>query len=260
LGTLLFYLTKDVNKKNTNRINILFNKLASKAIYTSDGVRFVNLGLKRFTNMDIDLSLAHGLSGFLLLVLKAWPVLENKEEAKKIVREGIRFISARKLPIRFPEDDFSLYATAFKEGDKEMKRFNRLAWCYGDLNFVLLLHRAANVLNCYEYSELAMQIGANTVLRKDEKSTMVNDSHFCHGSSGLFVMYQTLFRETGLSMYEDAMNYWYDQTVMFTALDLEKNKYTNGSISLLEGWTGVALSLISKFDTERSCWQEIFLL
>jgi hypothetical protein len=73
-------------------------------------------------------------------------------------------------------------------------------------------------------------------------------------------MYQTLFRETGLSMYEDAMNYWYDQTVMFTALDLEKNKYTNGSISLLEGWTGVALSLISKFDTERSCWQEIFLL
>jgi hypothetical protein len=56
------------------------------------------------------------------------------------------------------------------------------------------------------------------------------------------------------------MNYWYDQTVMFTALDLEKNKYTNGSISLLEGWTGVALSLISKFDTERSCWQEIFLL
>lgn len=216
--------------------------------------------MKRFTNVDIDLSLAHGLSGFLLLILKAWPVLEKKEEAKKIINEGIRFISAQKLPIRFPEVEFSLYASAFKEGDKEIKRFNRMGWCYGDLNFVLLLHRAADVLNFNEYSELAVQIGEKTVLRKDEKSTMVNDSHFCHGSSGLFVMYQTLFRETGLSMYSDAMNYWFDQTVMFASLDLEKNNYKDRSISLLEGWTGVALSLFSKFDIEHSAWQEIFLL
>lgn len=135
-----------------------------------------------------------------------------------------------------------------------------MGWCYGDLNFVLLLHRAADVLNFNEYSELAVQIGEKTVLRKDEKSTMVNDSHFCHGSSGLFVMYQTLFRETGLSMYSDAMNYWFDQTVMFASMDLEKNNYKDRSISLLEGWTGVALSLFSKFDIEHSAWQEIFLL
>jgi hypothetical protein len=56
------------------------------------------------------------------------------------------------------------------------------------------------------------------------------------------------------------MNYWFDQTVMFASLDLEKNNYKDRSISLLEGWTGVALSLFNKFDKEQSDWQEIFLL
>lgn len=223
-------------------------------------VCFVNLGLARLTKHDIDLSFAHGLVGILLLVLNAYPILDDKKAARKMVEEGIRFIMAHELPIRFADNEFSMYPCSFRDDSVEIKRFNRLGWCYGDINFVLLLYRAAKVLNKPPYNELADKIGAQTVLRKNEKSTMVSDSHLCHGSSGLILVYDTLYQQSGLSIYSEAKKFWYEETLKMVRSELTSDKYSVNPVSLLEGWPGVSLTLASVDDKSNSFWRELFLL
>lgn len=260
MGIFLYFISGDLTIERVRKINGLFDKLVTKVVFTKDGAHFVNLGLERLTVQHRDLSLAHGLSGILLLILKAYPVLNDKATANKIIEEGIRFIMAYELPIRFPDSEFSIFPCSFRVDTIEIDRFNRLAWCYGDLNIVLLLYRAATILKIDGYKILADNIGAKTVLRSDYVSTMVNDTHFCHGSSGLVQFYDTLFRESGVSIYAEAREFWYKITLELALSELASGRYSKNPISLLEGWVGVALVLLSRENIRETKWQGLFLL
>jgi len=260
MGIFLYFISGDLTFERIRKINCLFEKLADKAVYTKDGAHFVNLGLERLTIQHRDLSLAHGLSGILLLLLKAYPYLHDIATARKIIEEGIRFILTYELPIRFPDSEFSMFPCSFRVDTIEIDRFNRLAWCYGDLNIVLLLYRAASVLENVDFKILADSIGTKTVLRRDYVSTMVNDTHFCHGSSGLTLFYDTLYKESGLSIYANASEYWHDKTLELSTIELASGRYSNNPVSLLEGWAGVGLVLAGREQQYYAPWRELFLL
>jgi lantibiotic modifying enzyme len=259
LGAFLYFSSVPISSRSVVKLNTLFIGLNQKAISIDEGIRFVNLSLQRFSKDDIDFSLAHGLVGILLLVIKSFPRLEDKESAEKLIRSGIKYITSNEFT-SFTEFDFSIFPCTFKINSNSKGRYNRLAWCYGDLNPVLLLYRAGNLFKEPEYIRLADRIGFSTLKRNNETSTMIIDSHFCHGSAGLVKYYDVLFKESGSIYYFDAKEFWLERTIDFVEKELNSNQYSSNPVGLLEGWAGVALVLSEYFSKEQLEWGDLFLL
>ncbi len=171
-------------------LDILIEKICDKAIQHESGCWFRNFMLQIQEKDEINFSLSHGLSGILLILINAYPQSLHKLRIERVVREGIRFIRKHKIDIDFTEKSYAFFPFLMRKDATELVAPNRLAWCYGDLNEVLLFYRAGKLFGDEELIRLAELIGMQTLLRKNEEMTMVTDSHFCHGSSGLAQFYK----------------------------------------------------------------------
>lgn len=241
-------------------LNSLSIKICDKAIHTKDGIYFCNTGLERLTKNDVDLGLAHGLCGILLLLIQAWPFLNNKPQVEVIIELGVQYIIKHELPVNFPDEEFSFFPFALALDTNEISRINRSAWCYGDLNQVLLLYRAGKLLGSNKYTAMADRIGLQQIQRKSVGSTLSTDTHFCHGSAGLAQFYKCLYTETLDYRYYKAYEYWIEETISLVDNEIETDKYATNPVSLLEGWAGVALVLTEYIANEKLPWAKAFLL
>lgn len=260
LGALNYFSEREMSQKIEFYINQIVSNLLDKAIEEPYGVRFINLGLERFTEKDVDISLAHGLSGILILLLKVFPVILDKKRARSVIRKGIQTILNHELREKDPNTQFSIFPCAIKSDTREVKLFNRLAWCYGDLNPILLLFRAGIILGDNELIEIAKRFIKPTVKRISKDQTLVSDSHFCHGTSGLVRFYDQLYQESGENDFKMAKDYWLQQTIILAKDDLNNNLFGSNPVSLLEGWAGVALVLCDSVSEKRMEWGKLFLL
>jgi hypothetical protein len=125
---------------------------------------------------------------------------------------------------------------------------------------VLLLYRAGRLLADERYIRIANRIGFQTVTRRSYAATMSQDSHFCHGSSGLARFYKSLYQETGYTVYNDAYQYWLDTTLSLVDRDIEQNNYSVNRAGLLEGWAGIGLVLADHLLDQKCSWARILLL
>jgi lantibiotic biosynthesis protein len=245
-------------------INKYLNKLTTifcnKAIVNNEGLWFANLGIDRLTKNTVDFGLAHGLTGYLLLLLNAWYLVENKIEIERIVRLGIEYILNHELPTQFDENEYSFFPFNFESNATELTRVNRLAWCYGDLSVVLLLYRAGNIFGDSKYTANADRFGQQVVKRKSIEATLSLDSHFCHGSSGIAQFYKAIYNCTYNYMYYNAYEYWIAETIALVDKEILEKKYVKNLTALLEGWVGVGLVLTEYISTQKMKWGEILLL
>jgi lantibiotic modifying enzyme len=240
-------------------LNSLAEVLFQKAKTSEYGTWFINLGLDRLSESDIDFGIAHGQSGYLLMLLEAYEQLRQKDIAKRLIYSGMKFLKSHEFPVLSP-DDFPRYPLGYKINDIGLTKVKRLAWCYGDLNETLLYHRAATLFNDDEYRVLADRIGHNTLFRKSFESTLSEDAHFCHGHAGLTRIYKTLFEETGKQDYLNAYHYWLQKTIEGVDVDIINNKYAGNPVALLEGWTGIAFVLLDSLSEKKLSWPRVFLL
>lgn len=260
LGAFNYFSERQGSERCSYYLNEIASKVFDKAIEETYGLRFINLGLERFTEKDIDLSLAHGLSGILLLLLKAFPQLTDQKRAETIIRKGIMTILNHEQMISDINSQFSLFPCAIKSDTNEIKLFDRLAWCYGDLNQLLLLFRAGTVLNDKKYTDIAKRMMPSIVRRISKEQTLVTDTHFCHGTAGLVKIYDCLYDETMEEDFKIAKEYWLQQTLILTRKELDNDQYAINPVSLLEGWAGVALVLSDSLGDDKLSWGNLFLL
>ncbi|PSK93274.1 lanthionine synthetase LanC family protein [Taibaiella chishuiensis] len=244
-----------VTDRYLNRLATLF---MDKAVVTPGGIYFVNKSLERLNN-KADLGLAHGLSGLLLLLIAAWPRLQDQARAEELIRTGIAFILQLELPAGATREELTLFPFTIGS-DAPPSISNRLAWCYGDLNIALLLVRAGNLLNEPQYLETAERIGLHTLSRRTAEDTLSTDSHFCHGSAGLAQFYKCLYRETGNEAYLEPYGYWISETIAQTDKNMTEEQYKDNPVSLLDGWAGVGIVLADYLSGEHRNWSEAFLL
>jgi lantibiotic modifying enzyme len=145
---------------------------------------------------------------------------------------------------------------------------SRLAWCYGDLGIaysILYYYRASRDIT---YKDIALEIIKHCINR--DKNTGVNDKCFCHGTSGLFYIYYKLYSIFDIKIFEKAYKYWLNLTLEnyrnissfeTCALNIElKKKEYMLDLGLIEGITGIGLSLISYLDTKENDWEDFFML
>ena len=140
------------------------------------------------------------------------------------------------------------------------------AWCYGTPGVAYSLLIASRVLNDNEMRHLAIQSMKLSLKRLRE----VVSPTFCHGLAGIcgltrkFYEYtdDMYFQEMYMRMFEELLNV-YDENhpLGFKDREVEKGKLVDkDEIGLLNGTSGVLLTLLSCYKPVKTQWDSIFLL
>lgn len=258
---IIHYFTQHKPGSTGNKyLNKLVSKACTKAVKEPSGYWFRNYMVREKKMDEINFSLSHGLSGMLLVLLAAYERANCKSRIEEVVKKGIQFICRHQLYVDTMNGEYSFYPLSIKEKATEIENRPRMGWCYGDLNEVLLFYRAGKIFNDPGLLKLADIIGLHSLMRKDEASTMVVDSHFCHGAAGLAQFYRCLYNESQNEKYQEGYQYWISRTIEFLHKDIAEGNFKNKEHSLLEGPVGVSLVLLSYLSDEESGWGRVLFL
>jgi lantibiotic biosynthesis protein len=258
-GIVFYFLDRLNNPKIKAKTQILIEKILDQVIETENGSWFPNASLEKNRGV-INLSLSHGQTSFLLILMQAYQKGILIEAIPQLVRKGVNLIQSYYEGSNIDIGKYTLFPLTINPITQERNSKNRLAFCYGDLNIAWLFYKAGDFLNDEKLKHKADLIGLSSLIRKDEKTTLVIDSHFCHGSAGVAQFYKTFYRHTGIEAYKKGYNYWIDRTLAFIDQDLQKGTFAGREGSLLEGWVGIALVLLDYKSKDVLTWGKMFLL
>lgn len=261
MGVVHYFTIRSREPHIKQYLEALVNALCSKAVACPDGTWFRNFIIHEKEKERIDLSLSHGNAGFLLLLLNVMEAGVITPGLEELITKGIQFILQQQMQpdieqVQYANFPFSVHS----ENYSDVYFTQRLAWCYGDLNIILLLYRAAKQLNVPAWKEKADELVQQTLLRKDASSTLAVDSHFCHGTAGLAQVYNSLYTITGDKRLNSTAEYWIEQTLRFVETELKNNMYDGKECDLLNGLPGINLVLLSHISEKELTWTRLLLL
>ncbi|MEO7312303.1 MAG: lanthionine synthetase LanC family protein [Chitinophagaceae bacterium] len=243
VGVLSYFNSRKDEFLIRKYIEELVIALSNRVVESNLGSWFSNrLYQKEF---QINFSLSHGLCGYLCILLDSYKAGICSPLIRDWVNRGIKLILHYYRQPNYEENRVQQFPAAILLGDKEVPVYNtRLAWCYGDLNQVLLLYKAGEILQNKKWIVLADMYGKETLKRNTPELAMVTDSHFCHGSAGVAFCYQKLYERTNVIEYKAAYNLWLMETLKFISIEIDSGFYTNKECNLLEGLPGINLSML----------------
>lgn len=213
-----------------------------------------------------NLGISHGIIGILLVLAKSYVFDILKEDAKEKLDGAIKmlfhFINApMKNGYYFP------YIVDLNERKSEPR--SRLAWCYCDLGNSVVLANIASLIKSDILKKRSFEIAKNSTFIANDSLAM--DGSICHGAGGNAYMYRLLYLTYNDEIFLDASNNWYIKCLAFDKNEKNDNisnyrvwrpsmnSYQH-DIGMLEGVTGVGLSLISSLFNEKQEWSKLLLL
>ena len=258
LGVVYYFTTRKITKKTKKILENFVNDIINASIKDESGTRFLNSSGPR-SGTSYDLSIPHGLAGVLLIIMKIYDLGIKQEEIKNFVLEGVKYILNFYIKKPNPNKPQSMFPLGVnKEGDVP-EYSNMLAWCYGDLNQLALLITVSHTFKMNDWDDIIKNATKRLCGRTVEES-LIRDSHFCHGASGVCFLFQYLFDISGNKEFLAAKKSWLDTTLDQLRKDLKENNYKNKETQLLEGLVGVAFVLLSEISSERLAWSKLLLM
>jgi lantibiotic biosynthesis protein len=261
MGVVHYFITRSKEPYIRTYLEKLVEAFCDKAVVTEEGIWFRNFIIDQREKERIDTGLSHGNAGFLLILLNVLEAGILERKVREVVTKGIRFLISRQMkpdPNNEQHTFFPFSVNCSNFSDTYFSR--RLAWCYGDLNIILLLYRASFLLHEPAWKELADTLAVQTVARQDETATLAADSHFCHGTAGLAQFYKTLYALTGNGIFSAATDYWMQKTVELLEVECRENWYSGKECDLLNGLPGINLVLLSYITKKELTWSRSLLL
>lgn len=265
LGMFLYYIdriSKKANRKIMERYVSGLNKLKRvndngmywDAYSALDG---------KITTYTANLGLSHGVPG-ILAVLSKYHMASKDELSLYLIKKTSSFL----LSTKNQYDMISIFPYSYDtKGQKSSS--SRLGWCYGDLGVAIsLLHAGKAVGDEYIRNE-AIEIASHSLKRKDIKENSIVDAGLCHGTAGIAQIFKSFYFETGDLKFLEAANFWFGQTI---ALINEREGLATGyckwdskigyvnCYGMLEGISGVGLSLLSAINSTQLSWDESLLI
>ena len=96
------------------------------------------------------------------------------------------------------------------------------------------------------------------------------DAGICHGTAGVAHIFQRIFQDTGLPVFKDTANYWYEQTLEqanipeglagYLPYFINEPVHLAQARGFLVGISGIGLSLLHAVSDNRPDWDECLLL
>lgn len=260
-GIIHYFTHRLPDKQAEEKLTSLVTAFINKKKVLSGGAWFSSYVQETDDRSEINFSLSHGQAGFLLILMNAYRKGIRLPQIPEIVRSGVELLLSFRLHPEPGSSMISLFPSTVKSDDpKDYLASNRLAWCYGDLNALLLLYEAAQFLDKPEWRNIADELAAVTVARKPGAETAISDTHFCHGAAGMVTTYNKLFAVSGNKLYQTAAEYWLETTLSWLPQELENNTYADKETALLEGLVGINLVLVTALSGELQEWSEMLLV
>ena len=248
---ILYYL----NYTNTLKKNTLseFLSLYAEKVYSKKEFVFYATKANILSEeLTYNLSLSHGLSGQVLIfsyLLKKHP--DNKQ-LRNLLNDMVQFI----LGYRCQSDTMSIFPSTLSDlKDIPHPEPCRLAWCYGDLGTGFALYRYSSQIKDERLFNMSIKILETAAKRRGTQENRVIDAPLCHGASGIMQTFHRLHFETNNSIFKDATDYWFEETIKFyersNSLEMmgawrHDSKSFLPVAGLLEGYAGISLVLLSK--------------
>lgn len=111
----------------------------------------------------------------------------------------------------------------------------RHAWCYGDLSIAYRLFCVASLLEKREIMSQMLQIMLTMSTQTQVEETNISDPFFCHGATGVMLLFNNLYEMTRNHQFRKASTYWFNYIKRNYSKDIGKNKQP---YSILEGEIG----------------------
>jgi len=215
-----------------------------------------------------NLGLSHGIPSIIAFLVKAGQQPTLAAQCSRLVEKSCRFLQHHMRP---PEA-YGSYFGYLVNADGIQTPASRLAWCYGDLGVCATLWQAGEALQQESIKAAALDIARFNAPKRDLAAGFVQDACFCHGTSGIAHIYHKMYKHTGETLFSEAAAFWYDQTLAMATFDDGLAGYktfigtdpANGEWhnvpGLLEGVSGIGLSLISAVAAFEPAWDEALLL
>lgn len=259
-GVLNYFLEREPEPAIQLYIECLVEAIIKRIVVTKEGAWIRNYILSKDETCDVNLSLSHGQTGFILVLLKAFEQGYSYEMLHDHIRGMVSMVVKQTMTTDPEHNRHSIFPNTVNESTREKHYNNRLAWCYGDLNQAYALYKAGSVFGLHQFIEIADLIGASSLDRKDEDATMCVDAQFCHGAAGVAALYQSLYAISGRTCYRKAADKWIEQTLQFLEEDKINLDYKDKELSLLEGLPGIGLVLLDHVYPDKTGWKEFFLI
>jgi lantibiotic biosynthesis protein len=248
-----FYFLKINDRQTTNRyIDFLYDTAQKDNVENTFNW---SLGLEKYHNRaSSDISLSHGMSGLLIFLTRAYQEGYQTLKTSEMIEKGLKFILNEEMnPLIYGS-----YFPCFALDKSEIRTKSRLAWCYGDLGIASALWYAGNVINNTTWRDKAIEIFQYSTKRRSLCDTDIVDAAICHGSAGIAMIFNRMYLNTNISEFNNAREYWIKETLKHIE---EKTKpVPKHNYSLLTGFSGISLVLLSFLADDAQLWDELFLL
>lgn len=258
---ILFYFVERLNYKQNDliheAIDYVVTHLLNIAIHSEAGAAWKFNSSKYSKLVGHNFGLAHGIPGIILLLLKAPHV---KDEIKETIFEAFRYINN----LKSSSSGNSLFPNFITE-DGVRSGNSRLAWCYGDLGVGLSFYQIGKTFESELVEDEAIRIFNHAGTRVGLSENGIVDACFCHGTSGISHIFNRMFHNTGEESFKKIAHHWNQQTILM--LEGEHGYQTwfgsEGWVDqycILEGISGVGLSLLAAIDHVEPDWDKFFLI
>lgn len=268
LGVGNYLLNRNRTRKNIESLKVFVAKLKSLAIIEGEYVKWNDFDLeqKKTKEGEYNWGLSHGAPSILMFLVNCYEANIEPLTIMPLIKGTVNFM----LTIR--QDPFLVGSCfPYKTTDNVSRpEKSRLGWCYGDLGAIYVLSRANQIIKLTEVDAYISEVSEFEASRKDLMENEIADAGFCHGASGVAHLFNKLYKLTKNENYEASAKYWYDVTLKMDIYhdglagyksyrSVPKPALINDP-SLIEGVTGVGLSLISYVTDMKYKWDEIFLV
>jgi len=274
-GVALYFLRKAaIDEQYTTGLANFVNTLEAQAIAEQEMVKWKAFMLHEgmygpnACGDTYNLGLSHGIPSIIAFLVKASRQAALAAQCHHLIEKSCRFLQHHMRP---PEK-YGSYFGYLLNGDGEQTPASRLAWCYGDLGVCTTLWQAGEALQQENIKAAALEIARFNAPKRDLAAGYVQDACFCHGASGIAHIYHKMYQHTGELLFSEAAAFWYEKTLAmatfedglagyktFTGTDPSNGEWHNVP-GLLEGVSGIGLSLISAVAGFEPAWDEALLL
>ncbi|URZ02933.1 lanthionine synthetase C family protein [Clostridium felsineum] len=241
--------------------------------YISRENQFLQSDRELYTKGNFNFGVSHGISGPLAFMSIA---LINGIEVEG-QRNAIRKIVSILNNFRYTENKATYWPGRVSFEDfiekKVYEKNRRASWCYGVPGIGRTIYLAGKALDDEGYKNMGIDAFSKLCLLKEDELKLISPT-FCHGYAGLLQVLNLMYNDTGLENlreYRDKILNkilsFYCEDSAFGFYDIDISDYANMSdikkfdnCGLLNGSTGVVLSILGAIRPNKTQWDSIFMI
>ncbi|MFF5383713.1 lanthionine synthetase LanC family protein [Pedobacter suwonensis] len=212
-------------------------------------------------NGKVNLGLAHGITSVLKFSIECYNKnvcqVQSLDLSQKIIRYLMLNVNS--------DTSFSFFPNVIVKGS-ESQVSGRPSWCYGDLGIGIILYQAGDSFKDQKLQKFSLNILRKHCLQTSYEASIL-DAGLCHGSAGLFHIYNRIWKLTNETVFEQASLFWLEKTIGYTKFSGDSCFYdrylpSDGyekSYAILDGTAGVGLAYLS-YLTGKHHWDYSLML